>query len=153
MKKSKKRKVPKPKNQKTPRRVHDLLDQLQWLFGFNNFDRSIILEPKDGNNLAAEIAIEEDYQRVTIHLYPTFFEHSLNDQRLFLLHEMCHGLTHDMHDIADKLRAGKVVTPEAIRHANEKSTSRIQNILHGLLQGRMRYARDAYGKYVDMKKG
>lgn len=142
---------------KIPSRIHNLLKDLQIFFGIQNYDRSITLEKSakphsSGGGLAASIEIDEEYQRVHIHIYPCFFSNSIKDQRQYLLHEFCHILTDSIYDDAFQLSLGTLRTRNQIRASNEKAVSRTMNIIEALLLGKMGYARAAYAAYLKPRK-
>lgn len=135
------------------KKVLKLLEQLDWMFGVQNFDRSIRFEEEDElgygeRKIACCIEIREMYQEMTITLFPHFFEHDMDDQRKILLHDFCHLITNKMKLIAYDLLDGKLHTPAEIHEAKEKATSQIENLLHKLLCGGMRYAKEAYREYM-----
>lgn len=127
---------------------------MQYMFNMNNYERSVVLAERDHENHASSVDIQEDYQRITITIYPCFFgsHNSRADQRMYLLHEFVHTITHDLHECTELLFDGKLVTREQRRVASEKAVSRTTNILDSLLRGKMRYARDAYSKYLKVRK-
>lgn len=134
---------------KKTKRIEEFLNSIDWLFDLNNFDRSIKLEKTDPPDGAlAMVVYVEEYREISIKIYPHFFDYSLATQRKCLLHELCHALTLPsktaMHDLLD----GKLITPEQIRRINETETSKLENILNGLLSGRIQYASRAYKKYL-----
>lgn len=135
------------------KKVMKLLEQLDWMFACQNYDRSIIFKEEDelndrGIKLACCIEINKRYQEITIIIFPHFFEHDLLDQRKLLLHEFCHLITENMKLIAHDLLNGKLHIAAEIHEEKEKVTSQIENLLHKLLCGGMRYAKDAYKEYI-----
>lgn len=120
---------------KDKKRLSGFLDIFQFLFGIQNYDREIIYAKEDKEDYAACIDIEDDYQRITLTIYPRFFRNTLVNQKRYLLHELCHYLTDPLFAISCSLRDGNVETKEHVRRANEKSTSSIANILDMLLSG------------------
>lgn len=138
---------------KVPKRILDLTDQLEFMFSLQNYDRVIFLKKQEGKEgYTASIEVQEEYQRVTINIFPSFFEAPLNEQRQYLLHEFCHTISHPLLEVADNLRSGRLETPENVRIASEKTVSKTTEILHRLLRLKMGYARKAYAKYLDTKK-
>lgn len=116
-----------------------LFEQLAQLFGVQMYDRSIYIEKRDKKSneaCVAEIETHEDYQRLYITLYPKFFTNSLNHQRNYVLHEFCHYFSSELLQCADSLRSGQFVTPEQVRIASEKCTSRAANVIECLMLGR-----------------
>ena len=134
------------------KKIIDLVNGLQWLFNVNGFEREIIFEKENEKGKGAEIIYEENYQRLTIKIYPLFFEESLDFQRKIILHELCHCLTMPQKLLSCDLNDGLLVTINQIKTENERATSRIENILDGLLQGRLKYAKEAYEKYLEKPK-
>jgi predicted SprT family Zn-dependent metalloprotease len=125
--------------------IEEFLNSIQWLFQIQNYDRKIVVKGKSKN--AAEIWFDEKYQTIEITLYNYFFEQSLESQRKILLHELCHTITIPQKDASYKMGDGKLVTKREIDFLNEKETSIIENILDSLLQGKMKYAVEAYNNY------
>jgi hypothetical protein len=135
------------------KRIMNLLEQLDWMFGCQNYQRSVRFEDKDielsnGRIPALEININDDYQELIIIIYPHFFEHDLDNQRKLLLHELCHLITDRLKNLALDLFNGRFRTYDDIQESKEKATSQIENILHKLLCGGMRYAKKAYKEYL-----
>lgn len=142
---------------KIPKRISNLLIDLQQVFGVQNYDRTYTLEKKNkehasGGDLAASITIDDEYQRLHIRIYPCFFDNSFENQRQYILHEFCHLLTDDIYDVSFKLLTGVHHTREQTRTANEKSVSKTMNIIEALLLGKMSYAREAYKAYLKPRK-
>ncbi len=142
----------KKKARTVPNHITAFLKEFQYLFGVQTYDRAVILESKDSKNFAASIFVEEDYQRITIKIFPCFFENELADQRRYLLHEFCHYFTTDLADTARNLLNGDLVTKEQIRVANEKGVSRATNIIESILLGKERHAQSVYSGYLKTKK-
>lgn len=134
-------------------KVCKFLDDIDWLFAIQNFDRNIVLKEKDEDNKCAEITFEEDYQRITVNIYPTFFKQTDKEQRKALLHELCHTITIPMNQLSIDFIRGKAVTEETFYSTMERATSQIENILDGLLRGRFKYASKAYQGFVKGKNG
>jgi len=133
-------------------RILKFIDSFQWLFGVQNYSRTIVFEKEDYDDITAEITFNEKYQRIKIKLYPCFFKEPLEEQRKALLHEFCHVLTIPMKCLFSDFQDGKACTYETIKNTNERETSQIENILNGLLQGRLKYATTAYKNYIKVKR-
>jgi hypothetical protein len=134
------------------KRIVEFLGGIEWLFNVNGFEREIVLKEEDENYIGAEITFDEKYQRITITIYPQFFKETLQGQRKILLHELCHCLTMPQKLLACSLTEGDLVTLKQIKDENERATSRIENILDGLLRGRLKYAKEAYAGYITTQK-
>lgn len=136
------------------KRVEAIFDDFQYMFSIQNYDRAITYktEPCPDGNFAAEIKVEEDYQRVTFYFYPSFWKYSRREQAEYILHEYCHLLTEPLTSLVDSLRRGELNTLEHRRVQVERSTSMITNLLDKLLRGGMRYAKKAYAKYAEEPK-
>ena len=133
------------------KKLFTLMEQLDYLFSVNNFDRHIAFKEKENPEnaeVAADITIEIAYQRISIRIYPCFWEHTRKEQREFLLHEYCHTIPHPLNVLACDLREGKMVSMEQRRDALEEVTSRIALLLDAQLRSRNKYARIAYEKYL-----
>lgn len=146
--KKKIKKIKKLSQKQTIKKVRTFLDEIQWLFQINNFDRQIVIKTEADGDLACEITYEEDYQRITIKIFPCFFTNNFQDQRKMILHELCHTITIPSKRLADDLLEGKLKTKDEIRDINERTTSQIENILDALLRGRSKYATQAYRNYL-----
>ena len=133
---------------KEEKRIQKFLKDMQWAFGLQNWDRSLTFEKLDKENIACQIEIQEDYQRIQIYIYPCFFNYKLESQREYLLHEFCHYLTDPLANLAWKMSSGKLETDENRREAKEKSTSMMANILDKLLTDNMPFAKEAYREYL-----
>lgn len=134
------------------KKVMSLLEQLDWMFSVQNFDRSVIFskddEYLDDTPVHCRITYEEDYQRVAIEIFPTFFKMPLDEQRKTILHELIHTITIPLNKIAFALHAGNLYTPYQIKQSHERATSRMENIVDKLLRGNMKYAKKAYEDYL-----
>jgi len=133
---------------KEKQRIINFLNSIDWMFQTNNFDKELIWQKEDKDNIQAEIIIIEKYQKLEVYIYPRFFKEKLESQRKILLHELCHILTDKQKSCSWDLLSGKLKTFDEIKHINEQSTSQIENILDGLLQGRLTYAKKAFNKYL-----
>lgn len=133
---------------KEERRIQAFLKEMEWTFGLQNYDRSISFLKEDYKEYAARVEIQDDYQRIQISIYPSFFDKDTRTQREYLLHEFCHYLTDPIASVAWHLSNGKFVTDDHRRFENEKSTSRVTNILDKLLTDKMSFAKSAYKKYL-----
>jgi len=131
--------------------IEELLEGLQWLFGIQNYDRSIVLKDKDEERedeyCYAEIYFGEKYQEIELTIYPHFFKKTIEEQRKIILHELCHSITIPNKDAGYKLLDGVLVTKRELDFINERETSQVENILDGLLRGRLKYALKAYQEY------
>jgi hypothetical protein len=140
------------KREQAKKRIRVFFEGMDWLFQIQNLNKKIEWMKEDDGEKCAEVIYNEDYQRITIKIYPCFFEEELEDQRKALLHELCHTITIPMHKLTIEFMQGKAVTEETVRHAHERATSQIENILDGLLQGKLYYGKEAYAKYLKGKK-
>lgn len=136
---------------KDENRVLAILEQLDWMFGTQNYERILVFRKeaeKDNDNCAAQITRFEDYYRLKIEIFPCFWEETLEDQRMMLLHEFCHTLIGPMVDLVDSARKGILITEEQTRHLNERTTSQMTSILDALLRGRKTFMKNAYKAYL-----
>ena len=134
---------------KNKKRIQEFLEKMDLLFCINNYDWSIIWkEKKNDKGFAAEINYNEKYQTLDLNIFPTFFEHTLSQQRKMLLHELIHSITLPNKDALHDFLDGKFITPQEINKINETETSKIENIFDGLLRGRLKYAVKAYKEYL-----
>lgn len=129
-------------------RVVTLLSDFEFLFGLQGYDRNLTFRDTEKDLCVADICVEEDYSRVYINIYPRFWDNSLKDQRMYLLHEFVHSWVQPINLIAANLQEGKLETSEHRRFALERSVSVITNAMDGLLRLRYKYARKAYQKYL-----
>lgn len=134
------------------RRIVKFFDGIQWLFQVQNFSRNLTIQKEDEGKKVAEIIFREDYQEIEIKIYPCFFKENLKEQRKILLHELCHTITIPQYNMLIEFIRGKTITEESADSIHERSTCQIENILDGLLQNRMSYARLAYKEYLKVPK-
>lgn len=134
------------------KRVNDFFTDMEWMFDYQNWDRSVVFKEKDDNELAAQVRQEDEYRRITVDIYPCFFTHSPKEQREFLLHEFCHSFSHKLYCASIDLLDGKLHTKEQLRKLNEEATSRVVQIIDALLRGKLRYAKRGYERYLAKKK-
>jgi hypothetical protein len=134
-------------------RVIKFLEDIEWLFAIQNFDRQLTFKKTEDGEKAAEITFDERYQNIKVKIFPCFWEEKVEDQRKILLHELCHSITLPSKTMFYHFLDGEeTFTKTQADEINEKATSKIENILDGLLRGRMAYARRAYADYVKVKK-
>lgn len=132
------------------REVYDLIDKIKILLGIPNAEVRLreVQEQQfceRTNGVAtAEVTYQDDYDTLWITIFPEFWEHSPASQRKIILHELCHTITHHLVRIARDLHAGKLVTPNEIEFANERTTSAIEHIVDGLLIGGFPNTKKAY---------
>ena len=134
-------------------RIENFLENIQWLFQIQNYDRKFSILKADDGEKKAEIHYDEEYQTIKISLYPLFFKSKLEDQRKILLHELCHTLTLPQKILFfDFIDGTKTATKDQSIFLNERETSQIENIIDGLLQGKFTYAKKAYRDFIKVKK-
>lgn len=122
---------------------------MDFLFSVNNFDRGIVFKSNDdGDDTGASVLLDIPYQRITVNIFPLFWENKLKDQREMILHEYCHIIVHTLQRVTNDLSEGKFRTHKEIRDAVEECTSRFTMLLDAQLKGRNKYARVAYEKYL-----
>ena len=140
------------KQEQTKKRIRKFFEGMDWLFQIQNLSKKIEWMKEEEDGKCAEVIYREDYQTITIKIYPCFFQEHPEDQRKALLHELCHVITIPMNKLTVEFMQGKAVTDETVRSIHERSTSQIENILDVLLQGRLCYAKKAYNDYLGKKK-
>lgn len=133
---------------KEGRRIQSFLKDFEWAFGLQNYDKTLTFLKDDLQNYAARVEIQDDYQRIIISIYPSFFEKDLKTQREYLLHEFCHYLTDPIATVAWHMSCGELRTDKDRKWENEKSTSRIANIIDKLLVDKLLFAKRAYKNYL-----
>lgn len=139
-------------HKKTTKRVQNFLNEIGWLFGVNNMETRIKLKKANGE-VAADVYVCFEYRQFHLGLYPTFFRLDRQEQLDALVHELCHVFTLPQKLNASNLRDGHLVTESEINITCENATSAIEQIMSGLLAGKMGYARDAYAKYLKGYRG
>jgi hypothetical protein len=130
------------------KKIQELLYVLGYLFQIQNFEKQIVYKEKDNGNIA-EMKYEEDYQRITLYIYPTFFTQEPTEQRKTLLHELCHTITVKQAENFENYIDGKRTTTKCeINEIMEKETSQIENIIDNLLTGNCKQEIKAYKGYI-----
>ncbi|MFA6295517.1 MAG: hypothetical protein WC666_03805 [Candidatus Paceibacterota bacterium] len=137
-------------NKKEQERIEKLLNNLGFMFNVHNFEKEIIHEQVDNGSLA-DISYEENYQRLTLRVYPCFFKQTIDEQRKTILHELCHTITLPLRTSFHEFLDGKATTKEQIKFLNERETSILENLFDLLLKGELNYAKEAYKEYVNSK--
>lgn len=130
------------------KQVEALLDELQYLFAFQNYEWCIKYHKEDNDRTLASICMEEDYQRLIINIFPIFHKQTKETQRKTLIHELCHFLILPLHKLTESLMKGELNTTEHLRNAVERTTSQCENMIDGLLTEDHDDARKAYAKYI-----
>ena len=69
------------------------------------------------------------YRDGAIDIYPRFFEATLEEQSLVILHELCHFLTNPLDELALQASSGVVVTSEHREDIREMVTTQIANAI------------------------
>ena len=136
---------------KNTKRVQKFLEEIEWMFHTNGWERHLVLaekQPEDQPQLAAEITPSMEYKQLTLKLYPFFFVCDLREQREALLHELVHVVLQDTKMLAIDLLQGRLQTEVTIKNTNEKTVSEITHLLDLLFTGNLRYAKRAYKNYL-----
>lgn len=133
---------------KQKKKITDFFEAIDLLFQINNFSKTIICKEQDDEKKCAEIFLDIPYQTIEISIYPVFFRRTQKEQRKDLLHELCHCITLPTKIALHDLLSGKLIPSHILQNINEEATSKIENILDGLLQGRFKYATKAYSDYL-----
>lgn len=139
-------------NKKIRKKVITLLETLRYTFGFQNYEWCVQWMKEDNENDTADIQIEEDYQRITIRIYPCFMDLPVNDQRKAIVHECSHFLVFPLHDLSHRLIHGQLQTKEHLRIAVERSTSQVENLVHDFLQESFSDSKKAYKEFLGCPK-
>jgi len=129
-------------------RVKELVWGLDGLFNTINYDLGFIWATEDFKECAASVDVDEPYQRLVITIYPSFWNHDRDNQRKFILHEMCHVLTDPMNSVIKNLQNGILETDHHRSNAVERSTSYLTEILDAFLLGSYKKKKQAYAKYI-----
>ncbi len=144
-----KKKPKKLTEQQVRSRIETFMLEMESLFDFQNWDRSIVFEKIDSKNNAAEIKQDIEYRRVTIFIFPRFFLNSLKNQREYLLHELCHTFSHKLFCAGvDLINGDRVHSYEALKAVNEEATCRVTLLIQKLLLGKRKWAGVAFAKYI-----
>ena len=139
------------KQKRNTKRVQKFLEQIEWAFELNNYQRTLVNkehQPEDSPDLTAEVKTDEIYKTIELTLYPNFWDYSLTVQRDALLHELVHTILIKNKNISMDLLNGVHHSPQGVKDADEKSVTHITVLLSGLLQGRFRYIKQAYLDYI-----
>lgn len=133
---------------KKRKQINELLDSFDLFFCLKNHERTILFQTEDSGRNAAEINMNEKYNRITIKIFPCFLTNTLEDQRMFLLHEMCHTLIRPVQEEAQNMINGKLCTQDQLNFSVENATSKVTYLLDIMLLGARQYMKDAYKKYA-----
>lgn len=142
-------------NEKQKRKLANLMEQLDWFYGVSNQDRYLNYKKQndpESPDSAADISIDEQYQRMTISIYPNFWDNTEKDQRAFMIHEYTHYLVQPLQRVARNLHSGRLHTEKDINEAVEKVTSSVTIIIDALLSGKRGYMLKAYEDFISNKK-
>lgn len=137
------------KNQR--RRLVRLMEQLDWFYGISNQERHLHYakeQDPESPNCTADVVVDEAYQRITITIYPSFWEATLEHQREYITHEYTHYLIQPIQRIARNLQKGRLHTAQDVEDAVEKTTSSVAIMVDALLSGHRRYMLKAYKDYI-----
>lgn len=133
------------------KQINELLMDLDFMFSLQNFSRDVVYlsnDVQEGDSFTmAHVDFDEEYQTISIKIYPIFFEKTPREQRSCLLHELVHSITLPSKQISLDLLNGKLVTESQITFENERLTARIENILDLFLRGGFKYAKKSYIDY------
>lgn len=134
------------------KRITLFLNEIDWMFELNNFERHLVEvseQPEGQDELAAEVVPDMIYRELTIRIYPYFWSLSLETQRKALLHELVHTLTQGTKMIAMDMLHGTFHSIQHVKNENEKTTSKITRLLDRLLKDNgLRYAKRGYKNYL-----
>lgn len=134
----------------------NLMSDLDFLFGINAKNRELRYKDSDKkvNDISTicEILVEEDYNRVTIYIYPIFWDKDQKERASSIIHEYCHILVNPLHDVAQNLIDGKLETWEHKRVAWEKSVCSIEYLITGFLSGKFKWAKKSFNSYLKSSK-
>ncbi len=129
-----------------------LASEFDFLFSIQNYSRLMRFMESDEGSILARCKIDEDYQRMTIEIYPCFWAKSVSEQRSTILHEFIHIWFEPLVLEATKAINDQFVNKESIRRALERGVSSAESVLDRLFVGKLRYARKAYTRYKETKK-
>lgn len=140
---------------KQRRRLAALMEQLDWFYGVSNQERNIHYAKQqnaENPDCTADIVIDEAYQRMTITIYPSFWDSTPENQREYITHEYTHYLIQPIQKIARALQHGRLHTAQDVEDAVEKATSSVAIMVDALLSGHRRYMLKAYKDYLAVPK-
>lgn len=124
------------------------------MFEVNNFHREIKFQNKNDSEDEAEqsaldIKIDREYRRLTIKVYPAFFENSPERQANYIVHELCHVVIGKVTELSRNiLIKEQFVTWREVKEANEHVTQQVTDIVTQLMSGNLTYAKKAYKNYI-----
>lgn len=138
-------KHPTPKEKK---KLDALMSDFDFMFNICGYERNLIFKKESEDESAASICIDVPYQRITLNIFPTFWEHTKKQQREFILHEYCHTIGHPIANLAKDLLDGVFVPKSKIIDMEEEANCKIVHLLDYQLRGMAKYTRTAYAKYL-----
>lgn len=80
-------------------------------------------------NADIDTDLADTYHRVTLQIYPPFFDVSAEDQEFSVVHELAHVLAHPLVELVEASRNGLAVSPQELRSANERVADRFAKIV------------------------
>lgn len=135
-------------------KVRKFCNDLMWFFGIQGYEKNLVFKEKSAanENAAADVSVAEDYQRITINIYPTFWNCDEKEQRQILLHEHCHIFIQPVQHVATEMLEGRLQTREYLREAVEKSTCKVEYAIERILENRADYLKKGYNEYLGKPK-
>ncbi len=127
------------------------MEQLDWFFGVSGQERHLTYAKEadpHSPDCAADIDINEKYQRICMTIYPCFWGSHPDKQRAYLVHEYTHYFIQPVQSMALDLVEGRHATKEDVQGATEKTTSAVAICIDALLSGHRRYMLKAYKEYL-----
>ena len=107
---------------------------LRSLFGLTNWEIIYFWENKDKDEITATIKTEIDYKRISITIYPIFFEEDERAQSRIILHELAHFITARQIQIITDLREGILVTAREVESADEYVACSVSGVIESLIE-------------------
>ena len=121
--------------------VRELIDELKIIYSVDYHDFTVRWHKEDEEGMTfASITYEDDYQRITLNIFPHFFKQDAHSQLKTLIHEFNHTKTLTLKDkFIGFINGTKCTTAKQVQDMDEKLTCGFENIINALMTNQLSY--------------